>query len=80
MTFATRRLEQTALSSAALAGTVDEARPLVRFGGLSRTAGVLGDLLGAIAIVLCVPFVILAVGIPLVLGVRLLLWIGGLLL
>jgi hypothetical protein len=32
-----------------------------------------------VAIVLCIPFVILAIGIPIALGVRSLLWIGGLL-
>lgn len=36
-------------------------------------------LLGAIAIVLCMPFVILAIGMPIVLSVRLLLWLGRLL-
>jgi len=33
--------------------------------------------MGAVAVVLCVPFVILAVGTPIVLCVRLLLWVGG---
>lgn len=40
---------------------------------------VVGDLLAAGAIVLGIPFAILAVGIPIALFVRLVLWIGGLL-
>jgi hypothetical protein len=80
VTLATARLEQATLPSAALATTFNKAPPRVGFGGLSRAAGVVGDLLGAVAIVLCIPFVILAIGIPLALGVRLLLWVGGLLL
>ena len=48
--------------------------------GRFRRAGVVvGDLLGAAAIVLCIPFVILAIGAPIALLLRLLLWIGGLL-
>jgi hypothetical protein len=80
VTLATARLEQATLPSAALATTFNKAPPRVGSGGLSRAAGVVGDLLGAVAIVLCIPFVILAIGIPLALGVRLLLWVGGLLL
>ena len=38
-------------------------------------AGGAGDLLGAVGVVLCVPIVIVAIGIPIVLGVRLLLWL-----
>ena len=79
MTFATGRLEEATLTRAALATTFTEARPLVVPGRLWRAAVVVGDLLGAMAIVLCIPFVILAIGIPIALCVRLLLWIGGLL-
>jgi hypothetical protein len=56
-----------------------EVRPLIVPGRLWRATVVVGDLLGAVGIVLCIPFVILAVGIPIVLCVRLLMWIGGLL-
>jgi hypothetical protein len=42
-----------------------------------RAAAMIGDLLGAVAIVLCIPAVILAIGIPIALCVRLLLWIAG---
>jgi hypothetical protein len=40
---------------------------------------VAGDLLGAMALVLCIPFVILAIGTPIVLTVRLVLWLARLL-
>lgn len=76
MTFATG-LEDTAPTRAAFATTVHQARPLeVR---ARRAAGVAGDLLEAVAVVLCIPFVILAIGTPIALCLRLLLWIGGLL-
>ena len=79
MTFATGRLEDAALTRAALATTFNQARPLVVRGPLRRAAVLVGDLLGAVAIVLCIPFVILAIGAPIALCLRLLLWIGGLL-
>jgi hypothetical protein len=79
MTFATGRLEEATLTRAALATTFDQARPPVVPGPFRRAAVVVGDVLGAVAIVLCVPFVILAIGIPIALCVRLLLWVGGLL-
>jgi hypothetical protein len=79
VTFATGRLEEATLTRTALATTFNEARPLVVPGRLWRADVVVGDLLGAVAIVLCIPFVILAIGIPIALCVRLLLWIGGLL-
>ncbi|HXW06847.1 MAG TPA: hypothetical protein VD833_16555 [Vicinamibacterales bacterium] len=83
MTSATGRLEEATLTSAALATTFDQAGAqagaLIVPGPFRRAAVVVGDLLGAVAIVLCIPFVILAIGIPIALFVRLLLWIGGLL-
>ena len=78
MTLATSRLDDAALS-APLTTTFDQARPLVVGGSLRRATVVVGDLMGAMAIVLCIPFVILAVGIPIALCVRLLLWMLGLL-
>jgi hypothetical protein len=75
----TGRLEEAPLARAALATTFDQARPVAVSGPLRRTAAVVGDLLAAAAMVLCIPFVILAIGIPIALCVRLLLWIGGLL-
>ena len=48
--------------------------------GLPRRAAMaIGELLAALAIVLCIPFVILAIGIPIALCVRFLLWSAGLL-
>ena len=47
-------------------------------GPLRRTAMRIGDLLGAMGVVLVVPFVILAIGMPIVLALRVLLWIVGL--
>ena len=77
MTFATDGLEAT-LAKTTLATTFVHA-PLANAGALRRVAAVGGDLLAALAVVLSLPFVILAIGIPIALCVRLLLWIGGLL-
>ena len=48
-------------------------------GLLRRAAGVAGDLMGVVAVVFCIPLVILAIGTPIALFLQLLLWIGGLL-
>lgn len=79
MTFAAGRLEEGTLTRAAIARTSDQARAPVVPGPFRRAAVVVGDVLGAVAIVLCVPLVILAIGIPIALCLRLLLWVGGLL-
>jgi len=79
VTFATSRLEEATLTRAALATTFNQARPLVVPGPLRRAAALIGDLLAVVGIVLCIPFVILGIGIPIALCVRLLLWMGGLL-
>ena len=79
MTSATGRLEGAVLPRVALAATFTEARPLLLARPLRRAAVLVGDVMGAVAIVLCVPFVIVAVGTPIALCVRLLLWVGGLL-
>jgi hypothetical protein len=79
VTFATGRLEDAALTRAAVAATFNQVRPLGVRGPLRRAAVVVGDLLGTAAIVLCIPIVILAIGTPIALCLRLLLWIGGLL-
>jgi hypothetical protein len=79
VTFATSHLEEPTLTRAALATTFNQARPLDVPGPLRRAAAVIGDLLVAVGIILCIPLVILAIGIPIALCVRLLLWIGGLL-
>jgi hypothetical protein len=48
-------------------------------GPLRRAAIVIGDLGLAVGIGLCIPFVILAIGMPVALSVRFLLWIVGML-
>ena len=77
--FATSRLEDAALPRTALSIRFNQPQPLVVPGPLRRAAELVGDLLAAVAIVLCIPFVLLAIGTPIVLGVRLLIWLGGLL-
>jgi hypothetical protein len=77
MTSATGHLEGAVLPRAALAATWNEAPPLFLARPLRHAAVLAGDLMGAVAVVLCVPFVILAVGTPIALCVRLLLWVGG---
>jgi hypothetical protein len=67
------------LTSAALAITLNPAPVLVVPGPFRRAAAVVGDLLAAAGIVFCTPFVILGIGIPIALCVRLLLWIVGVL-
>jgi hypothetical protein len=79
VTFATTRLEDAALPGTALSTTLNQAQSLVVPGPLRRAVVIVSDLLGAVAIVLCIPFVILAIGAPIALCLRLLLWIGGLL-
>jgi hypothetical protein len=79
VTFATNRAEEGTLTRAALATTFNQVRTLVVPGPLRRVTVVIGDLFAALGIVLCIPLVILAIGIPIALCARLLLWIGGLL-
>jgi hypothetical protein len=75
MTFAAARVEEAPVT-VALATTFDQARPPGVPGPFRRAAAAVGDLLTAAAIVICIPFVILAIGIPIALCVRLLLSIG----
>lgn len=44
---------------------------------ISRATRFAGDLLGAVAAIVCIPLAILAIGIPIGLVVRLLLWSTG---
>ena len=62
--------------------------PRVRSGTAQRRSGgqdglvfrqTVGEGLALVVIVCCIPFVILAIGLPIVLFVRLLLWVGGVL-
>ena len=59
------------------AATFDHARPRGVRGPLRRAAPIVGNLLAAVGIVLCVPFVIMAIGIPIALAVRFLLFLVG---
>jgi hypothetical protein len=77
MTSATGRLEGAVLPRAASAATFNEAAPLFLARPLRHAAVLVGDLMGAVAVVLCASFVIVAVGTPIALCVRLLLWVGG---
>ena len=79
MTFAAGRFEEVTLRTTALTTRFDQAGALIAPGLFPRASVVVGDLLGVLAIVFSVPFVILAIGIPIALFGRLLLWIGGLL-
>ena len=58
---------------------VDHAVPLVVPSALRRAAVAIGDVLGAVGLALCLPFVIIAVGMPIALGLRFLLWLVGML-
>ena len=63
---------------APLATAVNHAEPAPAVpGGLRRAVSVVGDLLGIAGAILAIPLAILIVGTPLVLGVRLLLWLVG---
>ena len=77
MTLAANRLPAATLTTAPFVTAVDHARPFMVPGFLWRAAIAIGDILMALGIVFCIPVVILAVGTPLALCVRLLLWIAG---
>jgi hypothetical protein len=79
VTFTTNRPIAAALTTSRFATAADQVRPLIVPGLFRRGVHIIGDLLAAVGIVLCIPFVILATGIPFVLGVRFLLWIAGML-
>jgi hypothetical protein len=79
VTIATTESQQGTLAATALVTASDHARPAVVPGFVRRAAATVGDLLGVAAIGLALPFVILAIGTPLALGIRVVLWIVGLL-
>ena len=79
MTLAVGRTEDATLTSAPLAPLFGRPRAFIVPRPFRRAARVVGDLLGAVAIVLCIPFVIVAIGIPIALFVGMLLRIGALL-
>jgi hypothetical protein len=79
VTFNTNPSMASTLTRGPFATAFDQPRPLIVPGFLRGAALIIGDLLGAVGIALCIPFVILAVGIPVALCVRLVLWITGML-
>jgi len=77
VTVATSRLDDATLTRGALGATFDRPRPLADRGVMQRATAIAGDVLAAVSVVLFIPFVILAIGIPFALFVRLLLWAVG---
>jgi hypothetical protein len=77
VTVATGRVDTATMMGATLTTSVIGARPLLPTGRLRRTIALADDVLEAVGVVLCIPFVILAIGLPIALGVRLLLWIAA---
>jgi hypothetical protein len=77
MSLDTIGLREATLTSAGVATTRNPAPLLVVPGPLRRAAGAVGELLALAGIVFSIPFVILGIGIPIALCVRLLLWIGA---
>lgn len=77
MTLDTIAPREATLTSAVFETTRSPAPLLEVPGWLRRAAGVGGELLALMGIVFCVPFVILTIGIPVALSVRLLLWAAG---
>lgn len=72
-------LQTTGAGEATLTGpglaTMSSAEPLGAIPGLLRRAsGVAGEAIGVFGLVLCLPFVIVAIGMPIALIVRLVLW------
>jgi hypothetical protein len=68
-----------AMTSAPLIATLSPVPRLGLSGSLRRTVSVIGESLVLVGIVCCIPFVILAIGTPIALVVRLLLWVAGVL-
>jgi hypothetical protein len=65
------------LTSAVAATTLTRAPLFDVPGRLRRAAAAVGELLALVGIILSIPFVIVTIGVPIALCVRLLLWIGG---
>jgi len=80
VTVAAERLEEATLTRTVPAARFDQSHALAVPGLFRRAALVAGDVFGALAIVLGIPFVILAIGIPIAVCVRVLLWMAGLVL
>ena len=75
----TNRTLAASLTGPRFAAPVNRVRPPIVPGLLRRGALATADLLRAMGIVLCIPFIILAIGMPIALCVRFLLWITGML-
>ncbi len=71
-------MSTTALDLTASTQTLNSPPVHVVTARLRRAVDAAGDVLLAAAVVMCIPFVILAVGIPIALFVQLLLWIARL--
>jgi hypothetical protein len=78
LTLARGQIGDATLTRTTLATALGETQALSAPGPLRRAAVVAGTLFSAMAVVLCIPFAILAIGIPIALCVRLLLWLSGL--
>jgi hypothetical protein len=77
MSLDTTSAPDATLSSAAFAAALRPTPPVRVPGPGRRVVGIVGESLALVGIVFGIPFVILAIGIPIVLFVRLLLWLGG---
>jgi hypothetical protein len=77
VTSTTGSLHTATLTGGALATTLDPI--IVVPGRLWRSVVAIGDVFAAMGLVLCIPFAIVAIGTPIALFVRLLLWMFGLL-
>jgi hypothetical protein len=76
---ATNRPLAAAFTTVPLAAAVDQVRPLIVPRLLRRGVQVTGDLVTAVGVVLCLPFAIMAISMPIVLCLRFLLWMTGML-
>jgi hypothetical protein len=80
VTVSTNRPVAAALAMSSFTAAVDQARPLIGAPGLlRRSVHIIGDVVAVMGVVLCIPFVILAIGTPIALCVRFLVWIAGML-
>jgi hypothetical protein len=59
-------------------GLTPATSPEARGSWFGRASAASGDLLTMVAVICCIPFAILAFGLPIALLIRLLLWIGEL--
>lgn len=72
-------IREATLTGTGLATSLHDPRPVVGPGAIQRSGAVIADLFGAVVLVLGVPFVILAAGLPIALFVRFLLWLARML-